>query len=34
MPQTTTKMLNSVDKLRKLWYNNGGGVYPCVWADY
>lgn len=32
--QTTTKMSNSVDKHRKLWYNNGGGVYPRARADY
>ena len=32
--QTTTKMSNSIDKHRKLWYNNGGGVYPRARADY
>ena len=32
--QTTTKMSNSVDKYRNLWYNNGGGVYPRARADY
>ena len=32
--QTTMKMSNSVDRWRKLWYNNGGGVYPRAGADY